>query len=724
MENYVFKNRKTMNVSLDNGVYYIEVAIKQSFLEGIEEYSFVLTNRYNEDDIVNLNFVKKNQTDDYYLFEITVPFCTNINRFIDGEMWDLHILRKIEDNTESKSRIRTRDRQLNFHTIVQEDKEKMFYPFATKKGNLSFYANDYKLFSMFDELNLQKDGMLQFSGYFNYPPLFQLKGFKFGQVSLLIRNNLTEDERIVPIKSVDRDDLVEKYAGSNLPKNIGFKGEINLLDEIDFDQSKYFMFYIVLDYQINGSQEQLTSLRMKCSSLENLPSKSILKVKQKRVQVKIKATKISKYLSLSVSRYNFKTEVVKGLRKRWVKTRRSKRLRKWYKSAFAIISLIIPANKKLAVFESYHGKQYSDSPRAIYEYMKEHYPEYKLVWSVDRASMNYFAQKDVEYVRRFSIRWLLIMTRAKYWINNVRFPLWIPKPKHTIYVQTWHGTPLKRLAMDMDEVHMPGTNTNKYKKNFLREASNWDYLVSPNAYSTEIFERAFQFDRNMIESGYPRNDFLHNSNNEETINELKSKFNLPLDKKLILYAPTWRDNQFYRKGKYKFNLELDLARMQEELGDSYIVIMRMHYLVAQNMDLTDFEGFAYDFSHLEDIRELYLISDILVTDYSSVFFDYANLRRPMIFFTYDIEDYRDNLRGFYFDFEEKAPGLLTKTTEELIEEVKNIERKQFQLSERFEEFYQKFCYLECGQSAKRVVDEVFLKKTIPVKKVVSNEDYE
>lgn len=155
--------------------------------------------------------------------------------------------------------------------------------------------------------------------------------------------------------------------------------------------------------------------------------------------------------------------------------------------------------------------------------MKEHCPDYKLIWSVNRASMNYFAQKDVEYVRRFSIRWLLIMTRAKYWVNNVRFPLWIPKPRHTIYVQTWHGTPLKRLAMDMDEVHMPGTNINKYKANFLREASNWDYLVSPNAYSTEIFKRAFQFDKNIIESGYPRNDFLKNSNNEETINNLKRK---------------------------------------------------------------------------------------------------------------------------------------------------------------------------------------------------------
>lgn len=232
---------------------------------------------------------------------------------------------------------------------------------------------------------------------------------------------------------------------------------------------------------------------MKCS-VKGFPIRSILKVKDKKVQVRVKSTKVSGYLSLSVSVYKAKTEVVQDLKKRWVKTRRSKRLRKWYKAAFAVISRLIPANKKLVVFESYHGKQYSDSPRAIYEYMKEHCPDYKLIWSVNLASMNYFAQKDVEYVRRFSIRWLLIMTRAKYWVNNVRFPLWIPKPRHTIYVQTWHGTPLKRLAMDMDEVHMPGTNINKYKANFLREASNWNYLVSPNAYSTEIFKRAFQFD--------------------------------------------------------------------------------------------------------------------------------------------------------------------------------------------------------------------------------------
>lgn len=381
-----------------------------------------------------------------------------------------------------------------------------------------------------------------------------------------------------------------------------------------------------------------------------------------------------------------------------------------YKLAFKLVGKL-PAKKNLIMFESFLGKQYSCNPRAIYEYLQKHHPEFKMYWSVDRRHTKVFKDKDIPYIRRFSVKWLFSMASARYWVTNSRMPLWIPKPKHTIYLQTWHGTPLKRLAVDMDEVHMPGTTTKKYKRNFIKESSNWDYLISPNRYSTEIFRRAFQFDRRMIESGYPRNDYLYVSNNEKTINTLKTKYGLPLDKKIILYAPTWRDNQFYGKGRYKFDLALDLQHMREILGNDYIVILRMHYLVAENFDLTPYEGFAYDFSTHEDIRDLYLISDILVTDYSSVFFDFANLKRPMIFYVYDIDTYRDKLRGFYFDFENKAPGPLVKTTEEVIQTIQALEKTDKPLSESFDAFYDKFCYLESGQSTKRVVDEVFLGRT-------------
>ncbi len=389
----------------------------------------------------------------------------------------------------------------------------------------------------------------------------------------------------------------------------------------------------------------------------------------------------------------------------WLKFKKLSMTKKVYKLLFIMIGLL-PARKYSIVFESFLGKQFSDNPRAIYEYMKEHYPEYKLYWSVDPRFIDNFKDKGVNIVPRLSIKWLLIMASAKYWVSNSRMPLWIPKPKHTVYLQTWHGTPLKKLAADMDDVFMPGTNIENYKRNFLKESANWDYLISPNPYSTKIFRRAFAFKKEMIESGYPRNDFLYNANNEKDILALKKKYQIPTDKKVILYAPTWRDDQYFEKGKYKFDLKLDLKQMQEQLGDQYIVLLRLHYLIANHIDVSEYKGFAFDFSHHEDIRELYMVSDLLITDYSSVFFDYANLKRPMIFFVYDIEDYRDRLRGFYFDFEEKAPGPLVKTTEEVIEEINKLEKNK-RLPRNFDEFYETFCSWEDGNATKRVVETVW-----------------
>lgn len=378
-----------------------------------------------------------------------------------------------------------------------------------------------------------------------------------------------------------------------------------------------------------------------------------------------------------------------------------------YKYLFQFIS-ILPAKKNLIMFESFLGKQYSCNPRAIYEYLQRNHPDYELIWSVDPRFEKGFHEKGIPYARRFSVKWLFLMARARFWVTNSRMPLWIPKPKQTIYLQTWHGTPLKKLAHDMKEVLMAGTTTEQYKQEFYLESRNWDYLISPNRYSTEIFKRAFKFDKEMIESGYPRNDIFYKQGHEEIAKVFKKKHQLPEDKKVILYAPTWRDNQFHQEGKYKLDLQLDLEKLKQELGEEYIIILRMHYLVAENFDLEAYKGFAWDFSKHEDIQELYLISDLLITDYSSVFFDYANLKRPMIFFTYDLEEYKDDIRGFYFNFEEKAPGPLVETTEEVIAAIKDLVNSTVS-NERMNEFYQQFCYLEDGHAAERVVNEVILK---------------
>lgn len=377
-----------------------------------------------------------------------------------------------------------------------------------------------------------------------------------------------------------------------------------------------------------------------------------------------------------------------------------------YRTAFWLCQKSFHKDPSLIIFESFLGKQYSDNPRALYEYMSINHPGYRLLWSVDKKHTKVFRECEIPYVTRLTPSWLIYMSKATLWVTNSRLPLWIPKARGTTYLQTWHGTPLKRLANDMDEVHMPNTDTESYKKNFTYEAAKWDYLVSPNRYSTNIFRRAFNYNHEVLETGYPRNDFLYNHNSEKSRKELKKALGLPQDKKIILYAPTWRDNDYHEKGRYKFSLQFDADRMYRTLADDYIIILRLHYLIADNVDSSQYEGFLYDFSKHEEIRDLYTISDLLITDYSSVFFDYANLRRPMLFYVYDIDDYRDNLRGFYFDFEHEAPGPLVKTTDGLIAQIRESETADFNDRYNTGAFRNRFCYLEDGRASQQVSDEI------------------
>lgn len=380
-----------------------------------------------------------------------------------------------------------------------------------------------------------------------------------------------------------------------------------------------------------------------------------------------------------------------------------------------------PRIKNLVVFESFHGKRYSDNPRAIYEYMKENCPEYDLIWSVDKGSIPMFKEMGVPYMRRFTFKWLRTFPRAQYWVNNVRLPKWMKKPKGTTYLQTWHGTPLKKLGTDIEEVYMPGTKTSKYKKNIITESKNWSYLVGPNAYSTEILARAFHFKGPVIESGYPRNDALNNPEPSK-IAKIRQNLNIDPKKKVVLYAPTWRDDQFFEKGKYRFEFQFDIEKLKKEHGEDIVVLARMHYLVSESFDFKQYGDFILDVSNYYDIADLYLISDVLITDYSSVFFDYAVLNRPIIFYMYDLEDYRDRLRGFYFDIEAEAPGKILKEQDELFAEITRSLKEGHADEEQFKRFQDRFCEWEDGRSSERVVNRMLYSKTAPVLPVMAEKE--
>lgn len=429
-------------------------------------------------------------------------------------------------------------------------------------------------------------------------------------------------------------------------------------------------------------------------------SYAIKQVQSKKIEPekKIVRIEIKHLLSGNLNRFkrvNRRHRFLRELRKG------TKSKRKFYIFLYRYLFLKLPVNKKLVFFESFLGKNYSDSPKYIYEYMNDHKMNFKYVWSFTEKKTIPGKSKQVE---RFSLRYFYMLARAKYWVNNSRMPRYLDKRPENIYLQTWHGTPLKQLVFDMDDVFSADA---KYKRNFYDQSRRWEYLSSPNQYSSDIFKRAFQFDKEMLEYGYPRNDILYTKNTSEDINKLKEKLGLPLDKKVVLYAPTWRDDEFYERGKYKFTLKLNLKKMQKELGNEYIILLRMHYFIASEMDITGYEGFVYDFSSYNDIAELYLMTDILITDYSSVFFDYANLKRPILFFTYDLEKYRDTLRGFYIDIEKDVPGPLLRTSNQVIEAIKDINTITEEYKETYDIFYDRFCDWDDGNAAKKTVEKVF-----------------
>ncbi len=335
----------------------------------------------------------------------------------------------------------------------------------------------------------------------------------------------------------------------------------------------------------------------------------------------------------------------------------------WYESYPALMKL--PLKQDTVVFESFLGRKYNDSPRAMFEYMQKMNPDMDYVWIVDNPQ-NYEIE-GARLVQRLTPEYFKLVATAKYIVNNSRMPIFFKKRTDQVYVQTWHGTPLKRLVFDMETNVMPGTNHNKYLKNFSNEVANWDYLISPNHYSTEKFKSAFRFENEFLEVGYPRNEFLHNHTNQDRL-EFRAKYGISEDDVAILYTPTYRDNNNKGKGKYCQDMELDLELLNNTPGIK--VLLRVHYLVSEAIDSSKYENII-DVSDVNDINELYIASDMLLNDYSSTMFDYLILDKPIALFAYDLETYTNEIRGFYMDYSQ-LPAEQIYDTKRLIEIAQNL----------------------------------------------------
>lgn len=378
------------------------------------------------------------------------------------------------------------------------------------------------------------------------------------------------------------------------------------------------------------------------------------------------------------------------------------------KFRYELIAKPIGVDEKKILFASFQGKSYSDSPKALYEYILKDgkYKDYRLVWGFENPQKYLYLESNpnTKVIKIKSKEYLKELASAKYWFINFKTDDHIFPKKNQVLLQCWHGTPLKRLGCDLLHFDNAMNTAKELSRRYEIETEKYSFFISPSRFASEKFASAWNMkalskENIILETGYPRNDFLYTFTAEDVL-KLKKKLGLPLNKKVLLYAPTYRDNQHSASEGYTYKLKIDFDFLERELNKDYVILFRAHYFVADNFDFEKYKGFVYDLSSYDDISELYVISDILITDYSSVFFDYANLKRPIIFYMYDLESYRDEMRGFYLDLSD-LPSSPVETEKELIEKIKNAD-----VDEKYLEFHKRFCYLEDGKACERVIKAI------------------
>lgn len=370
-------------------------------------------------------------------------------------------------------------------------------------------------------------------------------------------------------------------------------------------------------------------------------------------------------------------------------------------------------NEKTILFETFGGRNYACSPKAIYEQIIKmpEFADYKFIWAFEQPEKHKIKKdKRTTVVVSKSKEYYKSLAISKYWIVNSLLPEQITKKKGQVYVQCWHGTPLKKLRCDITASGSALNTVKEIKKKNDIDAKRYDYFISPSKFCTDVFKSAFNLKKLnkqdiLIEKGYPRNDFLFNYTKND-VAKLKKKLGIPDNKKVILYAPTFRDNQHTTGMGYTYSLNIDFDKLKEKLEKDYVVIFRTHYFVANEFDFKKYKGFIYNMSNHDDVNDCYILSDIIITDYSSVFFDFANLKRPMIFYMYDLEEYKEELRGFYIDLDE-LPGPIVKTQQDLENEILNISKYDEKYKEKYKTFNKKFNYLDGKDCSKKVIREIF-----------------
>jgi CDP-glycerol glycerophosphotransferase len=349
------------------------------------------------------------------------------------------------------------------------------------------------------------------------------------------------------------------------------------------------------------------------------------------------------------------------------------------------------------VYNSFNGR-YADNPRAIFEALRRQRPDAEHVWLAARQHAGTFPA-GVTTVPILSRHASAALESADVVVANCHTDLdpWEKRPGVT-YLQSWHGTPLKRIHRSAlchpEPVLMDALDA---------EISRWDHLISPSAAATSLLRSAFGYTGSVLETGYPRNDVLAGRGSERRRAQARRRLGVADATTVVLYAPTYRDDEV---AGVDVPLAVDLEALAERLGPDHLILLRKHYYLGHQRPTPDSVR-VRDVSAEADIARLHLAADVLVTDYSSSIFDFAVTGKPIVLFAYDLEHYRDRLRGFTLDLTTEMPGPVVTGAAELGEVLADLPGLRREWAERYAAFQERFCHLDDGRASDRVLQAVW-----------------
>ncbi|MGW2691597.1 bifunctional glycosyltransferase/CDP-glycerol:glycerophosphate glycerophosphotransferase [Streptomyces sp. NPDC001296] len=367
---------------------------------------------------------------------------------------------------------------------------------------------------------------------------------------------------------------------------------------------------------------------------------------------------------------------------------------------------LLPVRRGTVVFESHLGKQFSDSPKALYEELRRRRLPVTAIWSYAGERPVGFPQ-DAELVRRWSWRYLRALAQAEFWIDNQGFPLRLAKRPETTYIQTWHGSALKKMGFDEPSHRVM---SEQEQRTYQEALDRFDHFVVRSEHDVRTLARAYRIpEAKLLRTGYPRNDVLVRAARDPrtpdpAARRLAERLGIRPGHRVLLYAPTFRARP--GGGVRDFDMPFDVERFADRFGDRYTLLVRSHYLNRVTLPPSVADR-VIDVTDEADITPLLLLADALITDYSSTMFDYALLRRPLVFYAYDWEEYSRDVRGTYLDLLEEAPGPVARTEDELLAVLDDLPGVGAQYEARLKEFVDKYGEYDRGDAAARIVDRFF-----------------